>query len=42
MIYLQSVMGKHVEVVGDSNPSLSIKKDVIALKSRLGMTIKFK
>lgn len=42
MIYLQSMMGKHVEVVGDSNPSLSIKKDVIALKSRLGMTIKFK
>lgn len=26
MIYLQSMMGKHVEVVGDSNPSLSIKK----------------
>lgn len=35
-------MGKHAEVVGDSNPSLSKEKDVIVLKSRLGMTIKFK
>lgn len=42
IIYLQSVMWKHVEVVGGSNHSLSIEKDVIALKWRLGMKIKFK